>query len=90
MKLFCPFINGDCKTNCIFNGNYFEEGDSGNCHLNDAIETIRSLQSPNNEIDKRQQEILTALNSISFNTSDIYNIKSDISDIKDCLLKNQN
>ncbi len=89
MKLFCPLVNGDCKTNCIFNGNYFKEGDLGNCHLNDAIETIRSLQAPDNEIDKRQQEILSAVKDISFNSSDIYDIKSDVSDIKDYLLQNQ-
>ncbi len=90
MKLFCPFVNGDCRPNCIFNGNYFEEGDPENCHLNDAIETIRSLQAPDNEIDKRQQEILSALNNISSHTLDIYDIKNEVDEIKETLSKIQN
>lgn len=39
---FCPFLNDECNPECVFNNNCFEEGDSENCNLVDAVRNIQS------------------------------------------------
>ncbi|MFG6377343.1 MAG: hypothetical protein K1W19_03335 [Lachnospiraceae bacterium] len=40
--MFCPFINSECVPECIFNNNCYDEGDSENCNIMDAIRNIQS------------------------------------------------
>ena len=42
MQTFCPFINGNCITECVFNNGCFDEGDPENCNFMDAIRNIQS------------------------------------------------
>lgn len=39
----------------------FDEGDKENCDFLDTVQTIRSFQESNNQVDKRQQEIISEL-----------------------------
>lgn len=83
---FCPFINDECNPDCVFNNNCFEEGDSENCNLVDAIRNIQSdgfvERSPKDYL----EDIEHKLSNIDLNTSsdqtDSYSILSEIRDIK--------
>lgn len=67
--MFCPFARCECRDDCMYNGHFFDEDDTtGNCILFDAVQTVRSFQAPDNQIDNRLQEILGKLNSIETNT----------------------
>lgn len=92
-KVICPFLQSECDFNCVFNNSCFDEGDKENCDLLDAIQTIRSFQSPDNQVDIRQQKIISELESISSNTgydqTDSSDIKELLEDIK-VILKKRN
>lgn len=84
-NLLCPFLQDKCNFKCVFNNGCFEEDDKENCDLLDAIQTIRSFQQPNNQVDKQQQEMISQLKNIQSNTGsdqtysyDIMNILEDI------------
>jgi len=91
MKIYCPFTNGDCNSKCVFNNNCGDPGEAINCNLADAVNTIRSLQAPNNCLDNRLVEILSQISSVETNTSciesDISSIRNDIYDIKNTIDK---
>jgi hypothetical protein len=40
METFCPFINGNCITECVFNNGCYKEGNPENCNLKDAVRNI--------------------------------------------------
>lgn len=90
-KLICPFLQGECDYNCVFNNNCFDDGDKENCDLLDAVQTIRSFQAPDNQVDKRQQEMISELENIRSNTgsdtTDSYYIKELLENIKELLEK---
>lgn len=97
MDMFCPFIQTECRDDCIFNCSDYEEHEKEKCRLYDGIEVLRSFQAPNNQVDNRQQEIISELERISSNTgydqTDSSSINSTLDDIKSLLreyLKNQN
>ena len=91
MKIYCPFTNGDCNSKCVFNNNCGDQGEAINCNLADAVNTIRSLQAPNNCLDNRLVEILSQISSVETNTSciesDVSSICNDIYDIKNTIDK---
>ena len=66
--MFCPFVNNDCVADCIFNNGCFEEQDSENCNLMDAIRNIQSdgfvERTPKDYLDN----IENLLKSIEYNT----------------------
>lgn len=86
MKIYCPFTNGDCNSNCVFNNNCGEPGEALNCNIADAVDTIRSLQAPGSYLDKRLAEIISQTSSIessiSCTESDVSSIRNDLSDIR--------
>lgn len=90
-KLLCPFLQGECDYNCVFNNGCFDEDDKENCDFLDAIQTIRSFQEPDNQVDKRQQEMISELGDIHSNTGSdqtySYEIKELLEDIKELLEK---
>lgn len=85
MQAFCPFINGNCVSECVFNNACFNEGDPENCNLKDAVENIQSggfvertpkdyLQS----IENKLKDIET--NTGNDNTESLW-IKNELEDI---------
>lgn len=88
-KLFCPFIKGDCVPECIFNNNCFDENDSSNCNLNDAISMIQSFGFADTTLEDYLQNIDSTLESIRSNTgtdqTDSSYINSKLGDIEDLL-----
>lgn len=90
-KLLCPFLRDECDYNCVFNNGCFGDNDKDNCDLLDAIITIRSFQEPDNQVDRRQQEMISELESIRSNTgsdqTDSYEIKGLLEDVKEILEK---
>lgn len=85
--MFCPFINDTCNEKCMYRGHNIELPDD--CYLYDAVQTLRSLQAPDNQIDKRLQAIESELSSINCNTSsdqtDSYRILGEVEEIKGLL-----
>lgn len=67
--MFCPFINGDCNVECVFNNNTYEESNSINCNLVEAVRNIQSdgfvERTPKDYI----ESIETLLTTIQSNTS---------------------
>lgn len=97
MGMFCPFIQTECRDNCIFNCCEYEKPEREDCRLYDGIEVLRSFRAPENQVDKRQQEIISELERISSNTgfdqTDSSSINSTLDDINSLLkeyLENQN
>ncbi len=90
-KLICPFLQKECDFSCVFNNGCFSEGDKENCDFLDAVQTIRSFQAADNQVDKRQQEMISELENIRSNTgydqTDSYDIKRLLEDIKELLEK---
>ncbi len=67
--LFCPFVNGACMSDCIFNNCCFDEGDPENCNLMDAIRNIRSDGFTEKTPGDYLSDIEAWLRSIDFNTN---------------------
>lgn len=89
--LICPFLQGECDFHCVFNNGCHRENNKENCNLLGATQVINSLQTENNQIDCRQNQILNALVNICSNTgsdqTDSYEIKGLLEDIKELLEK---
>lgn len=41
IETFCPFINGNCVPECVFNNGCYKECDPENCNLKDAVRNIQ-------------------------------------------------
>lgn len=80
MSYFCPFVQDECRTDCIFYGGYFDDNDKDNCELYDGINTIRSLSAPDSYLDKKLNEIKSKLTDIECNTSSDQTESSSIND----------
>lgn len=85
--LFCPFVNGDCNPECVFNNNCFDECHSENCNLMDAVRNIQSDgfvdRTPNDYL----SSIESKLNSIESNTGYDQTDSSSINNTLDEVLK---
>jgi len=85
MQTFCPFINGDCVLECVFNNGCYKEGDPENCNLMDAIRNIQSdgftERNPKDYLESIEQK----LKDINLNTrsdqTESWGIKSELEDI---------
>ena len=43
-KLFCPFIKGKCRRDCIFNEDDIEDDEPENCKIFCALDAIGSFE----------------------------------------------
>lgn len=85
METFCPFINGNCVPECVFNNGCYKEGDPENCNLKDAVRNIQSDGFEDRTPRDYLQSIENKLNEIEYNTgsdhTESYGIQSELSDI---------
>ena len=83
--MFCPFVNGECVTECIFNNGCYDEDDSENCNLMDAIRNIQSDGFIERTPKDYLESIETTLKSVDSNTSsdqtESWNINNTLDDI---------
>lgn len=84
-NMFCPFTNGNCNAECIFNNNVYEKGNSENCNLMDAVRNIQSDGFVERTPKDYLESIEILLKKIELNTSsdqtESYSIKSELEDI---------
>lgn len=85
--MFCPFINGECKSECIFNNNCFDEGDRENCNLMDAVRNIQSDGFDEYTLKDYLENIDTKLDAIKLNTGSDQSESWEISDKLDDVLR---
>lgn len=85
MTTFCPFINGDCIAECIFNNGCFDEGDPENCNLMDAIRNIQSdgftERTPNDYLESIESKLLKIQTNTSSDQTESWGIKSELENI---------
>ena len=80
METFCPFINGNCVLECVFNNGCYKEGDPENCNLKDAVRNIQSDGFEDRTPRDYLQSIENKLQSINSNTGSDQ-IKGELEDI---------
>lgn len=68
MSKFCPFINGDCKDECTFYNNCYEEREPESCVLYDAADMIRSLGFDDTKLSDYIENIDNHIGNIVDNT----------------------
>lgn len=85
METFCPFINGDCVAECVFNNGCYKVGDPENCNLKDAVRNIQSDGFEDRTPRDYLQSIENKLKDIKSNTgsdqTESYEIKNELEDI---------
>lgn len=85
METFCPFINGNCVSECVFNNGCYKEGDSENCNLRDAVRNIQSNNFEDRALKNYLQSIESKLKDIKLNTNsdhtESWSIKSELDNI---------
>lgn len=85
METFCPFINGNCVSECVFNNGCYKEGDPENCSLKDAVRNIQSDGFEDRTPRDYLQSIENKLQSINSNTgsdqTESWGIKGELEDI---------
>lgn len=85
METFCPFINGNCVPECVFNNGCYKEGDPENCNLKDAVRNIQSDGFEDRTPRDYLQSIENKLKDIELNTgsdhTESWGIKSELGDI---------
>lgn len=83
--MFCPFIKGDCVSECIFNNGCGDEGDPENCNLMDAVRNIQSDGFVERTPKDYLESIETTLDSIRSNTgsdqTESWEISSKLDDV---------
>lgn len=83
--MFCPFINEECKPECIFNNNCFDEGDRENCNLMDAVRNIQSDGFDEYMLKDYLEDMGSKLDAIQLNTgsdqSESWEISGKLDDI---------
>lgn len=87
--MFCPFIKDECNPECLFNNNCYDEGDSENCSMMDAIRNIQSdgftERSPRQYMDSIESDLAAIKSNTGSDQTDSYTINSTLDDIKDLL-----
>lgn len=88
---FCPFLNDECNSECVFNNNCFEEGDSENCNLVDAVRNIQSdgfvERTPKDYLESIENKLKNVDSNTGSDQTDSYSILSEIQNIKKLLEK---
>lgn len=91
MTTFCPFINGDCIAECIFNNGCFDEEDPENCNLMDAIRNIQSdgfdERTPRDYIASIEDNLQRINSNTGSDQTESWGIKSELEDISSKLDK---
>ncbi len=86
MELFCPFIKGNCKQECVFYNNTHNDGDPYTCMLYDAADMIRSFGFGETRLEDYLQSINDHADDISSNLSSVQtrtsSIDSELSSIR--------
>ena len=86
---FCPFLNDECNPECVFNNNCFEEGDSENCNLVDAVRNIQSdgfvERTPKDYLESIENKLKNVDSNTGSDQTDSCSILSEIQDIKELL-----
>lgn len=87
--MFCPFVNGDCVPECVFNNGCLDENDPYNCNLNDAVSMIQSFGFADTNLEDYLQNIDSTLDTIKSNTgsdqTDSSYINGKLGNIEDML-----
>ena len=83
--MFCPFVNGDCVSECIFNNGCFNEGDPENCNLMDAVRNIQSdgfiERSPKDYLESIETELSSIKSNTGSDQTESWNINNTLEDI---------
>lgn len=91
MKTFCPFINGNCIPECVFNNGCYDEGNPENCNLKDAIRNIQSdgfeERTPCDYLNSIEDNLQTIRSNTGSDKTDSWGIKNELEDISDKLDK---
>lgn len=82
---FCPFVKGDCVSDCIFNNNCHNDGDLENCNLMDAIRNIQSdgfiERTPCDYLEGIENKLQSINSNTSSDQTESWGIKSELEDI---------
>lgn len=85
MQTFCPFINGDCVPECVFNNGSFNEGDPENCNLMDAARNIQSDgfedRTPRDYLESIEDKLQRIKSNTGSDQTESYEIKNELEDI---------
>jgi hypothetical protein len=85
MQTFCPFINGNCITECVFNNGCFDEGDPENCNFMDAIRNIQSdgfvERTPKDYLEGIEDKLQNIKSNTGSDQTESYEIKNELEDI---------
>ncbi len=83
--MFCPFVKGDCEVECIFNNGCYQEGDSENCNLMDAVRNIQSdgftERNPKDYLESIEQKLKGISSNTGSDQTESWGIKSELEDI---------
>lgn len=85
MQTFCPFLNGDCVPECVFNNGCYKEGDPENCNLMDAVRNIQSdgftERNPKEYLESIEQKLKDVSSNTGSDQTESWGIKSELEDI---------
>lgn len=83
--MFCPFVNGDCNPECIFNNGCFNQDDPENCNLMDAIRNIQSdgftERTPKDYLESIEKEVQSIQSNTGSDQTESWNINDKLGDI---------
>lgn len=83
--MFCPFVNGDCEVECIFNNGCFDENDPENCNLLDAVRNIQSdgfiERTPNDYLESIETELASIKSNTSSDQTESWDINNKLDDV---------
>lgn len=85
MKIFCPFINGSCVPECVFNNGCYKEGDPENCNLMDAVRNIQSdgfiERTPKDYLEGIEDKLQSIKSNTGSDQTESYEIKNELEEI---------
>ena len=83
--MFCPFVNGDCEVECIFNNGCYNENDPENCNLLDAVRNIQSdgfiERTPKDYLESIETELVSIKSNTSSDQTESWDINNKLDDI---------
>lgn len=83
--MFCPFVNGECVVECIFNNGCYDADDPENCNLMDAIRNIQSdgfvERTPNDYLESIETTLKTVSSNTGSDQTESWNINNTLDDI---------
>lgn len=71
ISMFCPFLKGDCNTDCIFFNENGNEKDPYSCNIFDAVNMIQSFGFQERTLESYLAKIESKVNSIRSDVSTI-------------------